>query len=198
MRNKKVLFMVEVAIFAALATLLDFIPAFKLPQGGSVSLAMIPVFLIAFRWGLKGGLAAGFLYGVFQILTGMAIIATPVQALIDYGIAFTVLGFTGIFAVAVKRALANDNKKKFALYVAFGVLLGSGLRFFAHVLAGVFFFAEYAGDQNVWIYSIIYNASYMVPAAIISMAGLGFLFYKQPRILLNNDEGKTYKQAKAY
>ncbi|WP_369668768.1 energy-coupled thiamine transporter ThiT [Thalassobacillus devorans] len=194
-RNKRTLFMVEVAIFAALATLLDFIPIFKMPQGGSVSLAMIPVFLIAFRWGLKGGLLTGFLYGVFQIIVGQAYILTPLQAFIEYGLAFTALGLAGIFASTVKQSLINHNTKKFFTYVSLGILLGSALRFFAHVVAGVVFFAEYTEAENIWLYSLGYNASYMVPAAIISALGLGYLFKKQPRIILNDQEQASYRAA---
>lgn len=64
--KNKTLFLVEVAIFTALALLLDILPiGFKLwPQGGSVSFAMIPIFIVAFRWGLKGGLYQGFFGGI--------------------------------------------------------------------------------------------------------------------------------------
>ncbi|WP_051353095.1 energy-coupled thiamine transporter ThiT [Thalassobacillus devorans] len=195
MRNKRTLFMVEVAIFAALATLLDFIPIFKMPQGGSVSLAMVPVFLIAFRWGIKGGLLTGLLYGIFQIVVGQAYILTPVQAVIEYGLAFTLLGLAGIFAHTVKQSLINHNTKKFFTYVTLGILLGSTLRFIGHFIAGVVFFAEYTDAENIWVYSLVYNASYMVPAAIISALGLGYLFHKQPRILLNDQEQASYRAA---
>lgn len=58
--NHKTLMLVEIAILTTLAFLLDTIPGLQFtiwPQGGSVSFAMIPVFIIAFRWGLKAGLA---------------------------------------------------------------------------------------------------------------------------------------------
>src|SRR5699024_10474383 len=98
MRSKRVLFLVEVAMFTALALALDLLPflSFKIwGQGGSISFAMIPVFIVAFRWGLKGGLLTGFLYGALQIPFG-AWIMTPLQGFIEYGLAFTVLGFAGI------------------------------------------------------------------------------------------------------
>ncbi|MFD1017915.1 energy-coupled thiamine transporter ThiT [Thalassobacillus hwangdonensis] len=190
MRNKRVLFMVEVAIFAAMATMLDLIPAVKLPQGGSISFAMIPIFLVAFRWGIKGGLLSGFLYGLFQVLTGGQIY-TPLQGLIDYGFAFTVLGLAGLFAAGVRNALREKKMKKFWTYVSLGIFVGSTFRFLAHYIAGIVFFAEYA-EGPVWIYSLVYNGSYMLPSAIICAIGLGFLFAKQPRILLNNDNVSTY------
>lgn len=44
-----------------------------------------------------------------------------------------------------------------------------GGRMLSHVLSGVVFFAEYAGDQNPWLYSIGYNATYLIPELIISI-----------------------------
>ena len=71
------LFLVEVAVFSALAFLFDFIAgllSLKIwPQGGSISIAMVPVFLMAFRWGIKGGILSGFFTWIttdyFWILT---------------------------------------------------------------------------------------------------------------------------------
>src|SRR5690625_7842515 len=94
MSSKRTLFFIEVAILTALALLLDIIPFLKFkiwPAGGSISLAMIPVFIIAFRWGIKGGLLSGFLWGILQIAIGDAYILNFWQGLIEYGLAFTVL-----------------------------------------------------------------------------------------------------------
>lgn len=191
MNSKRILFLVEVAIFSALAVVLDIIPflSFKIwAQGGSISLAMIPVFIIAFRWGLKGGLLSGLLFGGFQVITGTAIIATPLQGFIEYGLAFTVLGVAGIFAKQIQKALQEGRTSAFITYISLGVLIGCTLRFLAHLYAGVVFFAEYApDDQPVWLYSILYNGSYMLPAFILSSIATGFLFYKQPRLLAVNN-----------
>ena len=53
-----------------------------------------------------------------------------------------------------------------------GVVAGIALRMICHVLSGVIFFAEYAGEQNPWVYSIVYNGSYLLPEAIITLAVL--------------------------
>lgn len=74
MRNKRVLLMVEIAIFAALGFVLDFI-AFRMPQGGSVSLVMIPIVLMAFRRGIAAGVITGLLVGLLQIVTGFISVA---------------------------------------------------------------------------------------------------------------------------
>ncbi|WP_338368251.1 energy-coupled thiamine transporter ThiT, partial [Enterococcus faecium] len=93
MEKKRTLFLVEAAAFTALAYLLDLVSAFIFsriwPQGGSVSIAMVPIFLMAFRWGLKGGLTTGFLLGLLQLVIGMPQLYHPVQGIIDYLVAFT-------------------------------------------------------------------------------------------------------------
>ncbi|WP_163970845.1 energy-coupled thiamine transporter ThiT [Oceanobacillus halotolerans] len=188
MSSKRILFLVEVAIFTALALALDLAPflSFKIwAQGGSISFAMIPIFIVAFRWGLKGGLLSGFLWGVLQLPLG-AYILTPLQGFIDYIVAFTVLGLAGIFANQVKKGVEEGNTKKYLSYITYGVLLASTLRFIAHFTAGVVFF-ESAIDsiESVWVYSLLYNISYMLPSFILSTVIVFFLFHKQPRTLLN-------------
>lgn len=187
MNSKKILFLVEVSIFTALALLLDILPlSFKIwAQGGSVSFAMIPVFIVAFRWGIKGGLLSGFLWGMLQIATGNAYILTPLQGFIDYAIAFTVLGFAGVFASRIQEAVKDGRTKIYLSYITAGVLLGSVLRFLAHYTAGIVFFGSAIEGQPVWMYSLIYNASYMFPSFLLSTAIVFFLFHKQPRTLLN-------------
>src|SRR5699024_12263489 len=70
LNSNRLLFFIEVAILTALALILDIMPFLKFkiwPMGGSISFAMIPVFILAFRWVLKGGLLSGFFWCSFQI-----------------------------------------------------------------------------------------------------------------------------------
>ncbi|MUK90273.1 energy-coupled thiamine transporter ThiT [Ornithinibacillus sp. L9] len=188
MNSKKTLFLIEVAIFAALALVLDIIPlSFKIwAQGGSISFAMIPIFIVAFRWGIKGGLLAGLIWGALQIPFG-AWIMHPVQGFLDYIVAFTVLGFAGVFAKQIKEALKEGQTKTYLTYITFGIIIGSMLRFAAHFVAGVVFFAEYMPPEftNIWVYSLIYNISYIVPSIILCTVVVFFLFNKQPKALLS-------------
>ncbi|MBP1968292.1 thiamine transporter [Virgibacillus natechei] len=189
MSSRKILFLIEVAIFTALALLLDIIPflSFKIwAMGGSISFAMIPIFIIAFRWGIKGGLLSGFLWGVLQVAVGNAYILHPIQGLIEYGLAFTVLGFAGVFAKQIQKGVKEGTIKTYLSYIALGVLLGTSLRFIAHYFAGIVFFESAIEGQPVWIYSLVYNSSYMVPSFIICSLIVFFLFHKQPKTLLNS------------
>ncbi|MEH7255715.1 MULTISPECIES: energy-coupled thiamine transporter ThiT [Bacillaceae] len=172
-KRSNTLFLVEVAVFSALAYLLDLVSgllSLKVwPQGGSISIAMIPIFIMAFRWGIKGGILSGFLLGLLQFILGFSQIYTPLQGIIDYGVAFTVVGLAGIFASRVKNSLSNKNKKGWITYVILGTFLGSALRYLAHVYSGIVFFGEFAPDgQPVAVYSLIYNGTYMLPSFIVS------------------------------
>lgn len=173
MKQKRTLFLVEVAVFSALAYLLDLFSGFLFsriwPQGGSVSIAMVPVFLMAFRWGVKGGILTGFLFGLLQFILGMSQIYHPIQGILDYLIAFALLGAAGLFAGQVKESMKKDNRKSWIAYVIAGTFIGSALRFLAHFISGWVFFGSYAPPgQPVALYSFLYNGTYMLPSMILS------------------------------
>ena len=114
---------------------------------------MIPVLLIGLRWGPGLGISAGVVLGLVQHLMGPFFVH-PVQWMLDYPIAFGALGLAGLFR---RQPL-------------FGIIVGIGGRFAAHLTAGAVFFASYApAGQNPWIYSAIYNGSYLLPELAISL-----------------------------
>jgi thiamine transporter len=145
----------EIAIFVALATALSFIIIFQLPQGGSITLAsMVPIIWLALRRGPKIGLTAGLVYGLVQLVVMPQIYFLP-QVLLDYPLAFGCLGLAGFF------------HKRWALA---GVVVAVVGRFIMHLISGALFFASYApAGMNPWIYSGIYNGSYLLPELIISL-----------------------------
>ena len=145
------------AVCMALSNVLSMIKLFDMPQGGSVTPAsMLPLMLFAYVYGVGPGMAVGAVYGVMQFMIEPHFLSVP-QMLLDYPIAFAMVGLAGLFS-------KNENR---ALGLSLGVVLGSLGRFVAAVLSGVVFFAEYAGDQNPWVYSIGYNGAYMLPECII-------------------------------
>jgi thiamine transporter len=153
--------MTEVAVLIAVAVVLEavstFIPFLHMPQGGSISLGMLPIFLIAYRKGVGTGLIAGFIFGLFNYLLSPYFVHWA-QVLIDYGFAFTFLGFAGLF----KDGLEND--KSFVN----GILLGGFLRYVMHSISGVIFFSEYAGAEGALIYSfVLYNLPYMLVSTVL-------------------------------
>ena len=68
-----------------------------------------------------------------------------------------------------RNKLCKGSKELLLCKIYIGTIIAIGGRLFSHVLSGVIFFAEYAGTQNPWIYSILYNASYLIPELIISI-----------------------------
>jgi thiamine transporter len=158
----------EGAIIVALTVILKDImpPIYHLPQGGSVSAAgMVPLLWFALRRGLRAGLEAGGVYGLVNMALGSYIV-DPVQALLDYPLAFAALGLAGLF-------------KKYPLL---GVTLGIGGRFLAHFVSGAWFFWMYAPEGvSPIVYSAVYNGSYMVVELAISLI---IIYILQKRRLL--------------
>lgn len=184
MNKRRLLMMIEVAIFAAIGFILDKLSFSIWAQGGSVSLVMVPIVLMAFRWGTLPGLATGLIVGVLQVLTG-ATILTPLQGILDYFFAFTIVGLAGIFRPLAVNA-SKKMKGKMLLWILIGTTLGGVLRLISHTTAGAVFFAQYAGDQNPWIYSVIYNCSYMIPAIILTTIVIYLLFRAAPKLFVQN------------
>jgi thiamine transporter len=186
MRNKRVLLMVEIAIFAALGFVLDFI-AFRMPQGGSVSLVMIPIVLMAFRRGIGAGVITGLLVGLLQIVTGFISVAplsfgfVVMQVILDYLLAYGVVGLAGLMRSHYLEAVRAKRTGSVIAMVAIGVLIGSFLRYVIHVITGILFFGMFA-DGNVFIYSAAYNATYMIPVAIVAAIVCSLLFLTAPRL----------------
>ncbi len=161
--NKKVKILTEMAVAVALAIVLNFIPLWKMPQGGSVSLEMLPIFIIALRWGIGPGFMTGIAYGLLQLAFG-AYIVHPIQLILDYPLPFMLVGLAGIFSTKIKKI------EKGSLYgwLLMAVLLGGLTRLCSHILSGAIFFGQYAPEgQNVWLYSIIYNGSFLLPSMIL-------------------------------
>lgn len=166
------------AVFIALATVLSMIKVYDPPLGGSVTLlSMLPVAMLSCMFGLKWGLGASFVYALGQMflsfgevcswgLTPVALVAT---FLIDYILAYFVLGFAGVFA------------KKGYLGMCIGTALAVFLRFVCHYITGVFIFDIWCEWDSVWLYSLCYNGGYMLPEIITTTVAAAIL-YKLPQI----------------
>ena len=151
----------EVALAVALAAALGLLKPFTMPQGGSVSLEMLPLLFLAVRRGVGPALIAGGLYGFIQLALPGAFIYHPAQVALDYPLAFMAVAAAGLVRVTSWKTLA----------LAVGV--GSGARFIFHFLSGLIFFGSYAPHWEApWVYSITYNLLYLVPEAIITVVVL--------------------------
>ena len=177
-KRKNIIWLCEGAIMIAFATVLSLFKAVDLPYGGSVTVcSMLPIMLVAYRYGLMRGIVTGAVYGGSQLLLGMGSLsyATSWQAavaivVLDFILAFAALGLVGAF-----RPKSNQNQT--AAFIS-GILVACATRYIFHVIAGCTVWAGVSvpsGDGL--IYSLIYNATYMVPETIVTVIG-GFYLAK--------------------
>ena len=169
----------EGAIMLALATILNLMPLFRLPNGGSIDLGMVPILFFALRWGVGYGLLEGFLFGLLQIFVEGAVAWGWQSLLLDFLIAFTPLGLAGLF-----------RKKN----IFIGILLGCFCRFLVHYISGVTIYAILVPTElfgiswlNKWTYSLAYNGSYMLIDTIFALL-IFALLYKPLRKYLNCED----------
>ena len=190
----------ESAMLLAVAIVLELVSKMLIPEmpfGGQVTLvSMLPVVLISYRHGVKWGLVAGVAYAILEMAIGAKTVAAAFQpgyfgdgvmllnafimCVLDYLVAFTVLGVGGCFRNRVQnRGLALMG----------GSLVALGARYLAHVTSGYILFsgwAEWFFTQDgfpAWgvrlvealspqmlglVYSLVYNAMYMLPEMILT------------------------------
>jgi thiamine transporter len=148
----------ELGVAVALAAVLGQVRLFVMPQGGSVSLELLPILFIAVRRGVAPAFTAGVAYGFLQLLLPGAFIYHPAQAALDYPLAFGALAAAGLVSFTGWRSLAV------------AVALGQGARLVCHFFSGLIFFAEYAPEwESAWLYAITYNLLFLVPEALLTV-----------------------------
>lgn len=155
----------EGAIFVAIAEILGYLKLFHMPQGGSVSLMMLPMLIFAFRWGWKDGLLAGLVLGVVDFMLGGGFAIDWRSILGDYVIACTLLGLAGLF-----------TGKKWGLVP--GMILGCLGRFVSIYVTGATLWGVYMPEEfmgmtmtNPWFYSMLYNLPILVSGALTVAIG---------------------------
>ena len=179
MKHTKTATLCESAILLALAIVLSYIKPFgDLPWGGAITiLSMLPLCLVAIKYGILWGLGTAFCYSWFQILQGQVFSwgLTPMMLvaslLLDYILAFSVLGLAGLF------------RKKGYFGALGGIALACTLRFIVHFLAGILLWTnleEFIAFGETWInrpvlYSLVYNGAYMLPELLMTVAGAAIL-----------------------
>lgn len=155
------------AVCIAMSFALSYIKFFSMPKGGSVTFAsLLPLIIYSYMFGVKKGVLAGVVYGFLQAIQEPWLIH-PAQFLLDYPVAFAMIGVAGLFAKQKWEAPAK--------FVA-GTVLAAVLRYAAHVLSGMFAFAP--EGENALIYSLGYNSFVFMDIAITIVAGV-FVFMSQ-------------------
>lgn len=185
---------VMIAFAVSISAICAVMPFLNLPFGGGFTIAsMLPIIVVSYMYGTKWGLLTAFVYSIMQMLLGFNTVSAfflpgdsqmvwwraIIVCLIDYVIAYTVLGFGGVFR---KRFGAKKA-------IVLGSILAISLRYIAHIVSGAIFFGTWAewfftqdgfpawgqailntfsGDALAIVYSIIYNGTYMIPEIIIT------------------------------
>ena len=174
-KSTKIKRLTESAILIALATVLSVLKLYEMPYGGSLTLAsMMPIMIIAYRHGTAWGSFTAFLYGVIQQLLSVSTLSyvTTWQSVVaviflDYVVAFAVCGLGGVFRKTVKNQ---------TLAMVLGTVLCCVLRYICHVISGCTVWAGLSIPTSAafW-YSLLYNASYMIPETLITAAAVYYV-----------------------
>lgn len=156
MESSKVLLLVETAVAVALAYVLGMIKLFQMPYGGSISLEMLPILVLAFRRGAPTAILAGLVYGLLNLmLDGLQWIVHPLQLILDYPLPFALLGIAGFWP----------------RHPYLGTIAGTFGRFLSHFISGFVFWGAYGAEYGLSpvAYSFFYNILYVGPELIIAI-----------------------------
>ena len=203
---------IMIAFAVSISAICAVMPFLNLPFGGGFTIAsMLPIIIVAYMYGTKWGLLTAFVYSIMQMLLGFNTVSAfflpgdsqmlwyraIIVCLIDYVIAYTVLGFGGIFR--------NKFETKKALML--GSIFAIFLRYLAHIVSGAIFFGTWAewfftqdgfpswgekiletfsGASLSTVYSIIYNGTYMIPEIIIT-AFVSCIVVRIPQIKMRDE-----------
>lgn len=202
--------LVTSAMLIAVATVLSFVKLFELPFGGTVTVAsMVPIVIISYLYGTKHALFSAFVFSIIQLISGMGTVSAfflpgdsqmalgsaLLICFLDYILAYTVLGFAGIFKGKLKNEIAE---------IMLGSIAACLLRSLVHIVSGAVFFGSWAqwffadatglsqiealkgfcewtmrtftgGGLSVF-YSVVYNMSYMLPETVITAIFAPFVY----------------------
>lgn len=183
--------LLESAIMIGIATVLNEFATFKAPWafGGSVTLgSILPLVLIAWRWGTAQGLFSAFVFALLQMFIGFKnvtygqnVLQMFFIAFLDYVLAYTVIGLAAVF---------KDRVKNHLVALGGGILLVCALRFLCHFASGwLIWDALWPNEQGLAapLYSLIYNGGYMLPETLIALVIGLLLFMPLKRFWLGED-----------
>ena len=180
-RRRAVRMLCEGAIMVALSLILGLIKVFELPQGGSITLEMLPLLLFCVRWGMKNGFIACFAFGILQVFVQSAVAYGWQSILLDYVIAFGVMGVAGL-----------GRGRKGGIF--WGSALGAAARFVVHFISGITIYKILAPTElfgtvfdNPALYSFVYNFSYVFIDLVLCLIVFGILYRPLHKYLTGSD-----------
>lgn len=179
--SKTIRLMVFVALYAALAIVLDYvkevIPFTSIwANGGSIDISLIPLVFASIHLGWKWGVVTGLLQFVASIAIGATKLYfapySPVLGfLCDYIIPCVIMGMASFMMSRTKRG-ANVVK------LEIGIVITMAIRILSQVVSGVYCWVEASdiGTAAAWAFSAQYNLSYGVPTLIMLVIVMPLLY----------------------
>lgn len=183
----------ECAVLLAMAIVFSFIKIWQMPMGGEITfVSMLPIMLAGLRNGPKAGILTAFVYSLFQLASAFVsgnvfVYCTTATTFIlcvlfDYLVPFTGLGIACLFKNVQIHSVRFKN-----INIYLGIICGIVLRFICHYITGVVIWGQWAGDEGPYIYSLLYNGTYLLPELILTLLVCVILFKPQRtrKLLLN-------------
>ena len=167
--------MTYVAMFMALTIVLGYVNKIipEMPQGGTISIDIIVIFLCSYLMGWEYGAICGIGVSLLQFALGLAVYYGPWSVLLDYVLPLTV--------VCVAPLFKNITIGKIQIYT--GVIVGMILKFISHFCSGAFLFAAYAPEgMNPLVYSFVYNFWYNFATLILCLIVVPILYERLKRL----------------
>lgn len=179
-KNVNIRLLAEGGIAIALAIALSYL---KIPigtsfggYGGSVDLVMVPLIIFAMRAGFGWGFGAGLIFGTLKYFFANGFAVSWVSIIFDYSVAYAAVGVAGLLR-------KNYNLLPLAAF------LGCLARFVVHFISGITVYAEYLPDSfmgvdapPLWLYSLLYNGSYMLFNTILAVVICGLLVFPAQKL----------------
>ena len=190
---------IMIAISAVIYIVCGFIPFLNFSFGGTITIAsLLPIIVISYMYGVKWGLLTSFTYSILRVLLSImqggavytlflpdsdfSVFNALIIIFLDYIAAYTVLFVSGFFS--------KIKSKSAALIV--GVVVALACSYVCHVASGAIFYGSWAewfftdttfanlaisqrilnvftGNSLALVYSMVYNACYMIPEMIITI-----------------------------
>ena len=146
------------ALYVVLKYIGDMIPFLQMPQGGSIQLELVAVFVASWHLGWKKGIGVALLAWLLTFILGSGRwFLNPMQYALDYFIPLIVIGMGSLFG----------GKGNSAYLI--GVIAGMILKYVSNVLSGVYYWPPeetVAGSKVAWVYSLNYNLWYNLATCI--------------------------------
>jgi thiamine transporter len=186
MSNRHLLVWIEGTVIAALAMALEYLPHAVGPL--NVSYGIIPLAVYSLRRGWKAGLSSGLVWGLLDLFLrgfGSGGFLNPLQGLIEYPLAFAVVGLIGFGASPVQHALSRQQRGRVLGYAISTTFFGVLCKYFLHFVAGVFYWGSYAPKgMSPVIYSLVANGGSAILNLVLVSLVVGLLLVSAPHLFM--------------